>query len=464
MIIKNKNIFSLLSKYNNKIAVKDKILGKISYKKLNKDVDKLKPYFSSKNLILILANNSYEFIVFYVASIKFNQLVLLSNPDFGETEISKIIKKYQPKYILAKNKFGFLKKYKNLMNFYSYNFYNKISDLKFEIDNELSCLLSTSGTTGDVKYAKISIENLLDNTKKISNVLKINSKDVTITTMPPYYSYALSVINTHLFKGASIILNNYSIIDRNFWKLFEKFKPNNLNGVPYIYEILKKINFQKMNIKSLKYMTQAGGKMDERIKDFFIDICNKKKIQLYIMYGQTEASPRMAILPWRLLNKFPNSVGFPLEGSKVQIEKKFKFKKKMYGEIVYYGKNVFQGYSKNYKDLINKNSENGKLNTGDLGYLGKNGLIYITGRKKRILKIFGIRISLDDVENELKKDNIESICLGDDKKLKISYKSKINKENLIQKIKNITRLPRNFIEVTNIKRINRNEVGKIIYK
>lgn len=464
MIIKKKNIFSLLRKYNNKIALKDEILGEITYKKLNKDVDRLKPYFNSKNLILILANNSYEFIVFYAAAIKFNQLVLLSNPDFGEIEISKIVKKYKPNYILTNNEFSFLKKYRNLMNFYTYNFYGKISKLKFKIDNSLSCLLSTSGTTGDIKYVKISIENLFDNTKKISKALRIRSKDTTITTMPPYYSYALSVINTHLFKGASIILNNYSIIDRNFWKLFEKFKPNNLNGVPYIYEILKKINFQKMSIKNLKYMTQAGGKMDPKIKDFFINVCNKKKIQLYIMYGQTEASPRMTILPWRLLKKFPDSVGYPLEGSNVQIEKKFKFKKKIYGEIVYFGKNVFHGYSKTYKDLIYKNSKNRKLNTGDIGYLDKNGLLYITGRKRRILKIFGIRISLDNIENELKKDNIESICSGDDKILKVSYKSKISKKNLIQKIKNITGLPKNFIEVTNIKRINRNEVGKIIYK
>jgi len=461
---KKKNIFSSLKKYNHKIAIKDEKLGNISYRELIFDVDKFKIKFSSKKLILILSNNSYEFLLLFIAAVKYDQLVLLSNPDLSHKEILQICKKYEPDYIFCKNEFTTNKNYKINSRFNDYYLYEKSSKKTYKINPSLSCLLSTSGTTGDTKFVKISRENLYDNTIKISNTLKINSKDIAITTMPPYYSYALSVINTHLYKGASIIINNYSVINRNFWKLFEKFKPNNINGVPYIYEILEKINFEKLNIKSLKYITQAGGKIENNLKHKLINICKKKNIKFYIMYGQTEASPRISIMPWHLLKKFPDSVGYPLNGGKVWIKNKFQHNQKTYGEIIYKGKNVFQGYSTSYKDLNSQIKNVNIIKTGDLGFIDAKGLIYITGRKKRILKIFGIRISLDNIEEELKKDNLNCICTGDDKKLKVLVKSKIDIEKLSNKIKYITKLPKSYFEIINTKEFKRNDIGKIIYK
>ncbi len=460
----NQNIFSSINLYNKKIAVKDEILGEISYKKLNEDVENLKKYFKSKNLVMILSNNSYEFIISYVASIKFNQLILLVNPELAKIEIFKIIKKYKPDFIFTQNKINLEKKYEKILNFYNFIFYKSNSKKKHKIKKNLSCLISTSGTTGDVKYVKLSRENLLDNTKNISDTLKISSKDCSITTMPPYYSYALSIINTHLFKGASIVINNYSLIDKNFWLLFEKKKPNNINGVPYIYEILRKIKFDKFDLSSLRYITQAGGKLDEVSKDYLINTCNKNKIKFFIMYGQTEASPRISILPHQLLKKYPDSVGYALKGSRVWLKNKFKFKGKIFGEIIYKGNNVFQGYSKSSKDLNNKDNINKKLNTGDIGYIDKNNLLYIVGRKKRIIKIFGIRISLQNIEEELRKYNLSVVCKGNDKELTVLCKSKINRLFLLKKIKYITNLPRSCIKIFNIKKIERNDIGKIIYR
>lgn len=460
----NQNIFSSLDQYNKKIAIKDETLGEISYKKLNEDVEKLKKYFISKNLIMILSNNSYEFIVFYVASVKFNQLVLLVNPELANIEKFKILKKYKPDFIFTKNQINLKKKYHKILTFYNFILYKSNYNKKHKIKENLSCLLSTSGTTGDVKYAKLSRENILDNTKNISDVLKISSKDCSITTMPPYYSYALSIINTHLFKGASIVINNYSLIDRNFWLLFEKNRPNNINGVPYIYEILRKIKFDKFDISSLKYITQAGGKLDEVSKNYLINICNKKKIKFFIMYGQTEASPRISILPHQLLKKYPDSVGYVFKGSRVWLKNKFKFEGKIFGEIIYKGNNVFKGYSKSMKDLNNKDGIKKILNTGDVGYIDKNNLLYITSRKKRIIKIFGIRISLQNIEEELKKFNFTVVCKGNDKELVVLCKTKINKLVLLQKLKYITNLPNSCIKINYIKKIERNDIGKIIYK
>ena len=299
---KDKNIFSSLKKYSGKIAIIDTNFKKIKYKQLISDAKKIEKNFESKKLIAIFSENSYEFIVSLVASIRSNQTLMLLNPQMSQKDLNNLINRYSPHFFFSQNKI-FNESYKEITKFKSYRLYKIIKPKKFNILPKLSCLLSTSGTTGDIKYVKISNENLFKNTSDIARVLKINSNDVAITTMPPFYSYALSIINTHLFKGGKIILNNYSMVDRKFSEIFNILKPTNLNGVPYNFEILDRIKFNNMKLKNLKFITQAGGKLSDKLKKNLIDICNKNKIKLFIMYGQAEASPRISIMPWPLLKK-----------------------------------------------------------------------------------------------------------------------------------------------------------------
>jgi acyl-CoA synthetase (AMP-forming)/AMP-acid ligase II len=458
-----KNIFSLIHKFNKKIAINSETQGEISYKKLLEDADIFRNYFKEKKIIMMLAENSYEFIVCYVAAIRSNQLLIILNPNINEKDLIKLCNLYKPHYIFAKKNINYLK-YKKILNFKNFFFFGKTNEVEIPININLSCLLSTSGTTGVSKFVKLSSENLLSNTKSISKILSITSKDSCITTMPPYYSYALSIINTHLTNGSKIILNNYSIIDRKFWEIFKRFKPNNLNGVPYTYEILDKIKVQNMDLSCLKYITQAGGRLDQTIKKKYINLCQKKKIKFFIMYGQTEASPRISIMPWKFLKKYPDSVGLPLPGGRVIVKKKGSINNKE-GEIIYKGKNVFWGYSNSYKDLKKNNEKNFFLKTGDIGYKNKKGFIFITGRKKRILKIFGIRLSLDILERELNQYNFECICSGTDKflEVKVIRKKNIDLNKLRQKIKKITNLMPNFYKIIEVKAFERNEAGKIKY-
>ena len=98
--------------------------------------------------------------------------------------------------------------------------------------------------------------------KNIIAYLKIKQKHTTITTLPFSYVYGLSVINTHLYKGASIVLNSESVLQKIFCENLLKYKVNSFAGVPYTYEILDKLNFYDKNIPSLLYTTQAGGKLN----------------------------------------------------------------------------------------------------------------------------------------------------------------------------------------------------------
>ena len=263
-----KNIFFDLKKFANRIAIFDQQEKKYTYNQLLKDSKLFNRFFLEKKLIIILADNYYEFIVFYLSAIMNNQAIIIVDSKINYEDLSNLVKNYLPDFIFS-NSIKKIQSFKQVMRFKNFSLYQNKLKKKFNINSDLSLLISTSGTTGQTKYVKLSKENLFDNTQKISEVLKIKKTDKTITTMPPFYSYALSIINTHLQNGASIILNRYSLIDKNFWNLIEKLKPNNFNGVPYIFEILSKININRLNFKSFRYITQAGGSLDSELKKKF---------------------------------------------------------------------------------------------------------------------------------------------------------------------------------------------------
>ena len=152
--------------------------------------------------------------------------------------------------------------------------------IDYKIDKELMLLMSTSGSTGSPKLVKQSYQNILINSQSIIKYLNIKSRDITITTLPISYVYGLSVINTHLLSGAQIILTNRSMVENNFWKLIKKFKVNNFSGVPYNYSIIEKILKSKVP-PSIKYSTQAGGKMNHLLIKNIIEIYKKIKLNFF---------------------------------------------------------------------------------------------------------------------------------------------------------------------------------------
>jgi len=293
--------------------------------------------------------------------------------------------------------------------------------------------------------------NLRDNIKKIVDYLKINKKNnTTITTMPLGYSYGLSILHTHLYAGAKIILNNKSIFEKDFWNLIKKNKVNSLNGVPEFYEYLKKINFEKRIEKSIKYLTQAGGKINEETLSYFGKICKKNNIKFIVMYGQTEASPRMTYLKWRdFFTKF-KSIGKPLNGYKIELvdAKRRVIKKKMKtGEIVFYGKNVSLGYSNSKKDLKKGDENKGKIFTGDIAFKDENGFFFIVGRNNRTIKLFGKRFNLDDIERYFQNKNLTVKCKFENSKIVLFVSPNFEKNIEVSSLSNFLNINKNFIVV-----------------
>ena len=344
-------LFKSFNKFKNNIAIIDGDHSDFTYKQVIKKINELKQKVEKRSLILIISENSLGSLLAYIFCVFNDHVGIIVNSKTSKDNMLKILKNYQPNYVFLskKIKFMFKRNFSQEYNFLDQALIKNKFNKKKRLHKNLSILLSTSGSMGSIKFVKLSKENLKHNANSIIRYLKISCKDSTITNLPISYSYMLSVINTHLEVGASIIISKYSLIEKQFWQLYKKNKVTSLNGVPYTYEIIRKIGFKNIKISTLKYLTHAGGKIEKNNLKEIISFCKKNKIKFFSMYGQTEASPRISYLKPEFSEKKIGSIGKGMKENKIYIidnaGKKIlePFKE---GEIICEGKNVFMGYSK----------------------------------------------------------------------------------------------------------------------
>lgn len=419
-----RNFIYYFKKNKNRIAI-------ISNKKKITYLDILnfkEKYFNCKKKVFLLFSYDYfETIFLYSSLLVSENIIILIDFINDKNYLQLIIKKYKPNYIILPNKkiLNFKIPGKKIYSLKKTNIYEVVSNKKISYNIINKLLLSTSGTTGSPKMVKLSHENLLSNAKSICAYLKITKNDSCITTLSPSYSYGLSIINTHLLKGGKIFINQLNITNHNFWRLIISNKISSISLVPDQLEILAKYSFFNKNLNSIKYMTSAGGKLKENVISFLKKYCEKKGILFYVMYGQTEASPRISYYKLNKTNLRHNCIGKPIKKGKLMISGKNKI-----GEIVYSGPNIFLGYAEDYLDLKKKASIKKKLSTGDIGYKDQNGYFYVVERKKRIAKISGLRISLDHLEEIFRNKKIMINCYLVNDKIEIYIKNMKFKKNV----------------------------------
>ncbi len=349
---------------------------------------------AEKKLVFLYLDNSLVSVKILLSFVKSKHLLCLLGNGLQEDLKKQLESIYLPDYIFdnARNAIP------GSTIVYEQNtfklFYTKKSVRPLHED--LKILLSTSGTTGSPKFVKLSDSNFINNTESIIDYLPIDHFDNTILNLPIHYSYGLSVLLTNIVRGGKIICSNDTVLSRSFWNVFKEYAINNLAGVPYTYEMLIRLGFLKMTDLQLKYMTQAGGKLEEQTLLLFAEYTRQQGAQFYVMYGQTEATARMSYLPPDKLSDKTTSIGLPIKNGKFSIDPSNK-------ELMYTGPNVGSGYAQSVEDLEHC-SPLAKLHTGDLAEVDIDGFYYITGRLKRFIKLFGNRISLDEIEQYLTKE------------------------------------------------------------
>ena len=337
----------------------------------------------------------------------------------------------------------------------------------YPVDPRLCQLLTTSGSTGSVKYVRQSRTNVMFNASAIADYLGLTQEDRSITSLPLQYTYSLSMLHAAFLRGAATVVTSYGLLDNEFWDLMEDQEVTLFHGVPNTYEIMYKMEMFSEDFPALKTLTQAGGKLNRELHAFVADYARTQGKKFIVMYGQSEATAAITWLPAEKSFEKAGSVGIVIPGGTVSLQSEdgnTVTAPHVQGEIVYFGDNVSMGYALGGEDLNKGDERGGLLRTGDLGEFDEDGFLYIVGRLKRVIKISGHRISLDEIdENILKELNIFCVSSGTDDHLVIFVTSESDRDAVNAWIRKDIHVVRNCFETAVIAEFPKNESGKILY-
>lgn len=456
--------------HNKRTAVITESGEKITYAQIERDSKALSDVISKRCLVFCLCTNTYASLLGYLTFLHNRIVPVMLDANLDLELLAELYEKYSPKYIWAPDTMQadvLLKAQKRLKK-HGYCLYESSDNIDYPLYDELALLLTTSGSTGSPKLVRQSYSNILANTESIIKYLEIDENEITITTLPMSYTYGLSIINTHIHAGACIVLTEKTLMQKEFWTLFKQYNITSFGGVPYIYEMLERLRFRRMNLPSLKTMTQAGGKLSPELHREFAKYAVENNKRFIVMYGQTEATARMSYLPHsESLNKC-GSVGIAIPGgefSLIDIDGDTINEPEKSGELVYKGANVTLGYAECGEHLVKGDERNGILKTGDVAKRDADGYYYIVGRLKRFLKLYGSRVNLDEMELLINTNfpGIGCVCGGIDDKMYIFTEKEIDTEELLHFVCEKTSFTRSAFRFVNIDEIPRNESGKVKY-
>ncbi|MCR5718361.1 MAG: AMP-binding protein [Oscillospiraceae bacterium] len=403
-----------LEQYSDRIAVIDDNGRSYSYQELIDAADTFALAAVPRSIVFLQCENSFASIASYIGFLRRRAIPVLLSDSLAEERLEELKALYRPQYICCRE--DFYGKGEVCASAGGYHLL-KTGHAPVPSAPSLAVMITTSGSTGSAKFVMQSYDNVQCNTESIISYLGITQEDRAITTLPMSYTYGLSIIQTHLCAGACIIATESALMQRQFWTMLREYKATTFGGVPYTYEMLKKMRFSRMELPSLRYLTQAGGRLSKELVLEYHALCQSKGIRFIVMYGQTEATARMSYLPWEALPEKAGSIGIAIPGGTFSLEAadgSIITQPDEVGELVYRGGNVTLGYACCAEDFIAGDSRHGVLHTGDMAKVDSDGFYYLVGRKKRFLKIYGNRVNLDETENILRAEGYECVCGGRD--------------------------------------------------
>ena len=424
---------------------------------------------AERQLVFLFCTNSCESIAAYVGFMNRGVVPAMTDSALDTELASRLIKIYRPAYLfLPKNLRESFATYEETFRIGNYLLLSTGEKNFYPLNDELALLMTTSGSTGSPKFVRQTYTNIQSNTKAIIEYLNIDERERAITNLPMNYVYGLSVLNTHLWAGASIVVTDKTLFQKEFWSLMRDKAVTNFNGVPYTFEMLKRLRFFKMELPALKKITQAGGKLDPELHLKFAEYAERSGKKFFVMYGAAEATARMGYLPAEKSLQKIGSMGIAIPGGKFELldnNGQAVETVDTVGELIYYGSNVAMGYAESGEDLSLGDEKHGRLETGDLAKRDAEGYYTIVGRKKRFLKMFGKRVNLQEVEHLLRNkfDMLDVACGGKDDKLTVFITQENIETELIAYLSAKLNLHPSAFSVKVLSAIPKNSSGKIIY-
>lgn len=415
------------------------------------------PDLGRRSLGLLLAANRQDCITTYLAALEAHSALILLDAALAPELMEELVRIYRPDWIAAATLNSIFEGYSKVGE--NPGIFARVLRDDLDLHPDLGILLSTSGSTGSPKLVRLTFRNLQANAESIAEYLQLTPGERPVTSLPMAYSYGLSVINSHLLAGATLVLTEHGVLQREFWDVVERHSCTSLAGVPYTYEMLLKTGLLRSKGREFKTMTQAGGRLTEQHVRQVREIAEERGGKFFVMYGQTEATARISYVPHEYLSRKAGSVGIPIPGGSLRLDEET-------GELIYQGPNVMMGYAERREDLAKGDELNGVLRTGDLARQDEDGYFYLTGRTKRFLKLFGKRFNLDEVERTLAlRFNSPIACYGEDDLLMVAVeRSGPEVEQVSRVFRTTYALPHTAFKVLAVDGIPRTANGKVDYQ
>lgn len=462
----NDMILNLDRQPSEALAAIDSDGNTISYGELVSFSGTLKSVMPARLLVFMMTENNAGGIAWVMALLGSRNVPLILNAHTEEELFKNMMDIYKPAYLCVPDGSVLKERFTVVYESYGYSLLSTGNDACW-LHEDLSHLLPTSGSTGSPKLVRHKYENIEAAALNISTFFELTSDDRPLLVLPLYYTMGLSVVFSHLYVGATVLITNRNMTDRTFWSFMKEQKATSFTGVPYSYEILNLMRFFRMDLPDLKILTQGGGKMPKALNLKFAEYCRDNGKKWIATYGQSEGTARMAWLPAEYAISKVGSIGMAVpngELSLVDMDGNLITEADVQGEMCYRGKNVTMGYARKREDLLLGDERNGYMKTGDLAYRDKDGCYYIVGRMGRFLKLYGMRIGLDECEQIIKaKYPIECACAGTDEKMYVYITDAAIADGVKDELVAKTKLVATAFEIRVIPAIPKNEAGKILY-
>jgi acyl-CoA synthetase (AMP-forming)/AMP-acid ligase II len=382
--------------------------GDLTYRELAIAVrDAAEQLPATRQLVLMAAENTVEWLTTYLAALSAGHVVLLA-PGDRPSHLDGLVQRYRPGTVVHRTGS-------------TWAVTPQEEAPEHELHPDLALLLPTSGSTGSPKLVRLSHDNLDSNATAIVQALALTDRDRAMATLPVHYSYGLSVVHSHLACGGSLVLSDCSVVDPCYWELVRRSGATGISGVPHTYELLERVGLGAMDLPGLRTLTQAGGPLPVSTASRFRALAAERGWRFSTMYGQTEATARMAVLPPSLAGSQPDAVGLAVPGGAFRVEPldepvRSGHGAQTVGELVYTGPNVMLGYATSAADLA-LGREVHELHTGDLGTVDEAGVVRVVGRRSRFAKVLGLRLDLDHLEADLGDEDAPVRCVDLDGRL-----------------------------------------------
>jgi long-chain acyl-CoA synthetase len=445
--------FEGLSEHGDRAAVIDTVGRRMTYAQLAHAADRFSRQLGPpQSVVAIEAGNTIETVIAYVASLRAGRVAMMVSATLSDEARQSLYDRFSVSTVVS-----------------------GVSGAEGPIAHRrggqaigrdgLALLLSTSGSTGSPKFVRISAASVDANARAIASYLRLDPDERPVVALPLHYSYGLSILNSHLAVGASVVLTAEPVTSRAFRALVESIGATSLSGVPATWDILRQLRFAGMRLPSIRYCTQAGGRLAMDTALYFSKWARDSGQRFYVMYGQTEATARMSFVPPERLEEKLGSIGIPIPGGAFTLVGPTGepiVGERQTGEIEYRGPNVMWGYAEGADDLMLDDEHRGVLRTGDLAERDSDGYYYIVGRIKRFAKVMGLRINLDEVEGILLRHGIVGAVTQREERLMIAVEN-TDPDGALRLVSAELQIHPSGARVTRVDAIPRNASGKVLY-